>query len=286
MAFKSLAEIVEYSKKNSIPFWKSVLDDDCRDSGIKQEAAIKKMEYMWEVMLNTIENYNGKEFSSSGLSGGDGEKFSIYRNKSKTFCGPLVSSMIEVALKTAEANACMHRIVACPTAGSCGVLPSVLIPLFNNHLINKNQCIRAMITAAGIGKIIAMNASISGAEGGCQAEIGSASAMAAGALTQIKGGNPLQIITAVSFALQNLMGLVCDPIGGLVEIPCIKRNVIGCMNAISAADLSLAGISPHIPPDETIAALASVGKLLPDTLKETGQGGLAASPTAKRLWNL
>ena len=283
MAFKTLREISDFAEENKIPFWQAVLQDDCEENGADSKTAIEKMERLWSVMLDTVKNYNPEEISSSGLSGTDGEKFFRYGLKNNSLCGPLVSSMIEVAIKTGESNACMHRVVACPTAGSCGVLPSVLIPLFKSGAASESDCVHALITAAGIGKIIAANASISGAEGGCQAEIGSASAMASGALTELKGGNPRQIINAVGFALQNLMGLVCDPVGGLVEIPCIKRNVIGCMNAISCADLSLAGINAHIPPDETIIAMASVGRQMSSDLRETGRGGLAATNYARNF---
>ncbi|MCR5763878.1 MAG: L-serine ammonia-lyase, iron-sulfur-dependent, subunit alpha [Treponema sp.] len=283
MAFKSLKEIADYAIYENIPFWKAVLKDDCEENGILQEASVKKMKSRWLTMLDTVKSYNPKEMSSSGLSGTDGYKFSCYAEKKQTLCGSLVSDMIGVAIKTAESNACMHRIVACPTAGSCGVVPAVLIPLFERSLVTEDDCIHALFTAAGIGKIIAMNASISGAEGGCQAEIGTASAMASGALVEVKGGSPEQIVTSVGFSLQNLMGLVCDPVGGLVEIPCIKRNVIGCVNAVSCADMALAGITAKIPPDETVCAMSSVGHVMCSDLKETGRGGLAATSAARNL---
>ncbi|MBR1913012.1 MAG: L-serine ammonia-lyase, iron-sulfur-dependent, subunit alpha [Treponema sp.] len=283
MAFKTLKEIADYACMERIPFWNAVLDDDCSESGMSHESAIKKMEHVWTAMLDAVQNYNPDEVSASGLSGTDGERFSLYASRHETLCGSAVAEMIEIAIKTAEANACMHRIVACPTAGSCGVVPSVLIPPFRRGTITETDCIHALFTAAGIGKIIAMNASISGAECGCQAEIGTASAMASGALAELKGGSPSQIVTAAGFALQNLLGLVCDPVGGLVEIPCIKRNVIGCVNAASCADMALAGICAKIPADETVCAMAAVGHAMSSDLRETGQGGLAATPSVRIL---
>lgn len=280
MAFKTLKEIADYAIAEKLPFWKAVLKDDCEENGTDQKTSVEKMAHLWAVMLDTVKNYNPDEVSASGLSGTDGEKFARYASENKSLFGSPVSEMISVAIKTAEANACMHRIVACPTAGSCGVVPSVFIPLFKSGAATEEDCIHALFTAAGIGKIIAMNASISGAEGGCQAEIGSASAMASGALVEMRGGTPEQIVAAVGFALQNLMGLVCDPVGGLVEIPCVKRNVIGCVNAVSCAEMALAGICARIPADETVCAMAAVGRAMNVDLRETGRGGLAATPAA------
>lgn len=280
MAFKTLKEIADYAIAEKLPFWKAVLKDDCEENGTDQKTSVEKMAHLWAVMLDTVKNYNPDEVSASGLSGTDGEKFARYASENKSLFGSPVSEMISVAIKTAEANACMHRIVACPTAGSCGVVPSVFIPLFKRGAVTEEDCIHALFTAAGIGKIIAMNASISGAEGGCQAEIGSASAMASGALVEMRGGTPEQIVAAVGFALQNLMGLVCDPVGGLVEIPCVKRNVIGCVNAVSCAEMALAGICVRIPADETVCAMAAVGRAMNVDLRETGRGGLAATPAA------
>lgn len=182
-----------------------------------------------------------------------------------------------------ESNACMRRVVAAPTAGACGVMPAVLIPLYWRENIPEEKMLEAMFTASGIGAVIAYRACISGAAGGCQAEIGSASAMAAGALVYLRGGTEEQICHAVAMALKNLMGLVCDPVAGLVEVPCIKRNVIGAVNAIAAADMALAGIESRIPVDEVIDAMGEVGRRLPVELRETALGGLAATPTGRAV---
>ena len=183
----------------------------------------------------------------------------------------------------AECNACMRRIVAAPTAGSCGVLPAVLIPLAEERALAEDAVVEALYIAAAFGEVTASRASVSGAQGGCQAEIGTASAMAAAALTHLQGGTAQQCAHAFALALSNLLGLVCDPVAGLVELPCVRRNVVGAVNAVSAADMALAGITSRIPADEVIDAMGEVGDALPAALRETGLGGLAATPTAQRL---
>ena len=183
-----------------------------------------------------------------------------------------------------ESNACMKRIVAAPTAGACGVLPAILIPYFKASK-NTDHIIEAMYVAAGIGQVIAYRASISGAQGGCQAEIGSASAMAAGALVYLEGGKDAEIVEAAAMALKNLLGLVCDPVAGLVEVPCIKRNVCGAVNAVSSAEMALAGITSRIPADQVIDAMKEIGDKMDASLKETGLGGLAATAFGKEITN-
>ena len=177
----------------------------------------------------------------------------------------------------------MGRIVAAPTAGSCGILPGCLVSLWEDRGFPQKDVIMAMFTAGAIGMVIASRASISGAQGGCQAECGSAAAMAAGALVELMGGTPAQCADACAIAIANQLGLVCDPVAGLVEIPCIKRNVSGLVIAFSSADLALAGISAKIPADECLDAMRRVGDAMPDTLRETAKGGLAASPTGIKL---
>lgn len=193
------------------------------------------------------------------------------------------SAAMVVALKMAESNACMRRIVAAPTAGACGVIPAVLIPYYEQRHAEKTEIIKALYVAAAIGQVISDKASISGAQGGCQAEIGSASAMAAGALVYLQGGTNAQICHAAALALKGLLGLVCDPVAGLVEVPCVKRNVTGTVNAIACADMAMAGIESSIPPDEVIDAMAEVGMKMDVSLRETAQGGLAATPTGKSV---
>ena len=198
-----------------------------------------------------------------------------------TLCGPFFTEVMACALTMGECNACMKRIVAAPTAGACGVLPAVLLPYARHFGASREELIRALYVASGFGMILAARASISGAEGGCQAEIGSASAMAAPAVVYLQGGTPEQMAHSCAMAVKNLLGLVCDPVGGLVEVPCVKRNVIGAMNALSAAQMALAGITSRIPPDQVLDAMAEVGRALPRSLRETGTGGLAATPFAR-----
>ena len=271
--YKSLEEICEMTTKEGKPFWKIVQEDDCREQGISEGEAFEQMRGMYQAMREADDNYDGKLKSASGLVGTDGEKMHAAREAGTLLCGKFIGKVMEKALKTGESNACMKRIVAAPTAGACGVIPAVLIPLFRDD----PNTIRALFVAAGIGQVIATRASIAGASGGCQAEIGSASAMAAGALVYLRGGSCEQILAAVAMSLKNLLGLVCDPVSGLVEVPCVKRNVIGAVNAMSAADMALAGIQSMIPADQVIDAMKEVGDLMDVSLRETGRGGLAAT---------
>ena len=198
-------------------------------------------------------------------------------------CGPFFREVIATALKMGECNACMRRIVAAPTAGACGVLPAVLLPVQRRFHCQEARMVEGLYVAAGFGQVIAARASISGAEGGCQAEVGSASGMAAAALVHVMGGEARQMAHACAMALSNVLGLVCDPVAGLVEVPCVKRNVMGAVNALSCAEMALAGITSVIPCDEVIDAMRAVGEALPAALRETGAGGLAATPTGHRI---
>lgn len=281
--FESIQSIIDECKETGKDFFQTVINYEIKSSDKTEEQIRLKMGMMFDAMIDSSEKYDGTLTSRSGLTGGDGKRFEEYIKSSDTVCGSFISLVITEALKIAENNACMKRIVACPTAGSCGVIPAVLIPFYKTRNINKDKIINALFVAAGIGQVIANRATISGAQGGCQAEIGAASAMAAGAITYILGGNAEQIGFATGFALQNLLGLVCDPVAGLVEIPCVKRNVIGAINACSCADIVMAGIVPKIPVDEIIDAMKSVGEKMDYTLKETGLGGIASTPTAKKF---
>ena len=273
MAFEALSQILAICQKESIDFAEAVLWEDMKDRLVDREASIRQMTAMWESMCEASDSYDASRKSNSGLVGGAGGVMANYVAKGDTLCGDAMGRVIAQALQMGESNACMKRIVAAPTAGACGVLPAVLIPLFRED----PNTIRALFVAAGIGQVIATRASIAGASGGCQAEIGSASAMAAGALVYLRGGSCEQILAAVAMSLKNLLGLVCDPVSGLVEVPCVKRNVIGAVNAMSAADMALAGIQSMIPADQVIDAMKEVGDLMDVSLRETGRGGLAAT---------
>ena len=213
----------------------------------------------------------------------DGAMLEQFRKQENRLIGDFLTEVMEKAVKMAESNACMKRIVAAPTAGSCGVIPAVLLTYEKQKETGEERMTEALFVAAGIGEVIAASASISGAEGGCQAEIGSASAMAAGAVTYLEGGNTEEILHAAALALKNMLGLTCDPVAGLVEVPCIKRNVSGAVNAVVSSQMALAGIRSVIPPDEVIDSMRRIGKLLPGCLRETSQDGLAATPTAQKI---
>lgn len=214
---------------------------------------------------------------------GDSQRMSRYLKRGRTLCGDSVNTAMMRALSSCEVNASMGRICAAPTAGSCGIVPAVLFTCAEKFFLNDRQLQDALLTASGIGIIIAQNATVSGAEGGCQAECGAAAAMAAAAAVQAMGGAPETSLHAAAISLKNVMGLVCDPIAGLVESPCAKRNASGAVNAMVSADLAMAGIRSAIPFDEVVDAMYRVGRMLPTQLRETALGGVAATPTGKKI---
>ena len=279
MALDSMREIFDRMAEEGKPFWEIVLETDMEERQVTRNQSMAKMLTMWQAMSDAADGYTGRRRSVSGLVGGDGMKMRQYNLRGEAMTGGYVSEVIAEALSMAESNACMGRIVAAPTAGACGVLPAVLLPLCKYEELSQHQLLEALYVASGIGAVIAYRACIAGASGGCQAEIGTASAMAAGALVTLRGGDGQQIGHAVAMALKNLMGLVCDPVAGLVEVPCVKRNVIGAVNAVSVADMAMAGITSQIPVDEVIDAMGEVGRRMPVEFRETALGGLAATPT-------
>ena len=279
MALDSMREIFDRMAEEGKPFWEVVLETDMEERQVTRNQSMAKMLTMWQAMSDAADGYTGRRRSVSGLVGGDGMKMRQYNLRGEAMTGGYVSEVIAEALSMAESNACMGRIVAAPTAGACGVLPAVLLPLCKYEELSQHQLLEALYVASGIGAVIAYRACIAGASGGCQAEIGTASAMAAGALVALRGGDGQQIGHAVAMALKNLMGLVCDPVAGLVEVPCVKRNVIGAVNAVSVADMAMAGITSQIPVDEVIDAMGEVGRRMPVEFRETALGGLAATPT-------
>ena len=278
MALDSMQEILERMEAEDKPFWQVVQDTDREERQVTAEASEEKMRATWQAMLESVTAYQGERMSLSGLVGGDGERMRRYAREKQPLSGAYLQEVIATALCVGESNACMRKIVAAPTAGACGVLPAVLVPLYRRGTVDEEAIVRALYVAAGIGAVVGYRASISGASGGCQAEVGTAAAMAAGALVDLRGGGPEQIGHAVAMALKNLMGLVCDPVAGLVEVPCVKRNVIGAVNAVSAADMALAGIESRVPVDQVIDCMGDVGRRLPVELRETALGGLAATP--------
>ena len=283
MAYSSVNAMLNVSRQNNQPLWDVILQSDLLESGLTRPQSLAEMHHLWQVMVQTSDNYRGADRSASGFAGGDAAKVAEAEARGQLLTGGDLAQVMAEALKTAECNACMKRIVAAPTAGSCGVLPAVLLPLWRSGSYNEEAICRALYVSAGFGQVVAARATLAGAEGGCQAEVGAASAMAAAALVELRGGTAEQCAEAFAMALTNLEGLVCDPVAGLVEIPCIKRNVIGAMNAVSCADMALAGVVGHIPADEVIDAMAEVGAAMSNDLRETGIGGLAGTPTGKAI---
>ena len=280
--FTSIQQMLEETSSSGLPLWDAIRQADCQRQGISPQQSWDKMAAMLQAMEDADRSYQETDRSHSGLSGGDGGKMARYIRAGKPLCGPFLADVRAGALRMGECNACMKRIVAAPTAGACGVLPAVLLPYARQFQAEADRLVEALYVASGFGMVIAARASISGAEGGCQAEIGSAAAMAAPALVHLQDGTPEQMANACAMAVKNLLGLVCDPVGGLVEVPCVKRNVIGAMDALSAAQMALAGIESRVPPDQVLDAMREVGQSLPHTLRETGKGGLAATPFGLR----
>lgn len=283
MALDSMQEIFDAAEAGGREFWEVVLDTDMEERSVTAEASMEKMRIAWQAMLEAVDTYRGDRLSASGLVGGDGKKMRNYAAEMNTLSGPYLSAVIASALCTGESNACMRRIVAAPTAGASGVLPAVLIPLYHRGDIDEDTAVRGLYVAAGIGAVVGSRACISGASGGCQAEIGTASAMAAGTLTALRGGSCQQIGHAVAMALKNLLGLVCDPVAGLVEVPCVKRNVVGAVNAVSCADMALAGVESRVPVDQVIDCMGEVGRKMSEEFRETALGGLADSPFGREV---
>lgn len=278
MAIESLAALMREED-----LFEAVVRDDCVDRGVTREASIEQMSALYAAIRRAGERYEPALRSSSGMVGGDGAKMRAYVAAGKTICGDYIGSVIAQALEMGESNACMKCIVAAPTAGSCGVLPAVLLPYQRQEGLTDEAMVRALYVAGAIGQVVAAKASIAGAAGGCQAEIGTASAMGAAALCYLAGGSAEAVCHAAAIAIKSLLGLVCDPVAGLVEVPCVKRNAAGAMLAMSSADMVLAGIRSAVPPDEVILAMRDVGDKMDVSLRETGLGGVAGTPFGQAM---
>ena len=284
MGLNSLSEIIAVCEKRNIPISEYVIEDQMEQMETTREALFEKMAQTLTVMKEAVrQGISGRQVSASGLTRGGAYKYAEYIKKNALPGGELFNSLIVKALAVSETNACMGRVVAAPTAGSCGILPAVLLSLDEEYDFGEESLIKALFTASGVGAVIAQRATLSGAEGGCQAECGSASAMAAAAGAGLLGGTPAMCGAACALALKNTLGLVCDPVAGLVEVPCVKRNVMGAVNAMSSINLALAGIGSAIPADEVIDAMGAIGAQINPSLRETSEGGLAATPTGKKL---
>ena len=284
LKYDSIRELTDAAGEKGVKICRLVLADQAEAMEQTEEELYERMRESFLVMRRAVETGQGEGLRSmSGLTGGEGFLMKRYAENGGGLCGPFLSGAVSRAMAVAGCNAAMGRIVAAPTAGSCGILPGCLVSLYEERGFSERDVVMAMFTAGAFGMVIAARASIAGAQGGCQAECGSAAAMAAAALTELMGGTPEQCADACAIAVASQLGLVCDPVAGLVEIPCIKRNVSGLMIAFSSADLALAGVRPKIPADECIDAMRAVGEALPAALKETAEGGLAATPTGQRL---
>lgn len=285
LEYDSIWNLCQAAEKAQTTISSLVLADQAEQMEQTSEELYERMKNNLHVMMDAVrEGKNPLLRSASGLTGGDAAKMEAYAATGGMTGGFLNRAMAR-ALAVSEYNAAMGRIVASPTAGSCGILPGTVVSMLEEDRCDERAAVMALFTAGAIGMVIAEKASIAGAQGGCQAECGSASAMAAAALVELSGGTPTQAAHACAMAIKNQLGLVCDPVAGLVEIPCIKRNVSGIAIAFTSAEMALAGIESKIPVDECVLAMRQVGDMLPCALKETAQGGLASTPTGIRLKN-
>lgn len=281
--YKSISELVNAASSAGKTISEVVLADQAEQLCISPDALYERMDARLSVMEDSVKaGMNPALRSTSGLTGGDASRMWDHA-ASGGICGGFTNRAMARALAVSENNAAMGKIVAAPTAGSCGILPGAVVSMLDEGRCSREAAVMALFTAGAFGMVIAQNASIAGAEGGCQAECGSAAAMAAAALVELMGGTPQQCAHACAMAIKNQLGLVCDPVAGLVEIPCIKRNVSGVAIAFSSAEMALAGIESKIPADECIGAMREVGCSIPSALRETAKGGLAATPTGERL---
>lgn len=283
MEYHSIAKLAKQAAESGKRISDIVLADQAELMELPAEVIFKTMKDHLGVMRLSAENGTREDLrSTSGLTGGDGFRMTRYAEGSP-LSGSFCARAIAKAIAIAEYNAAMGKIVAAPTAGSCGILPAAVLTMMAERGVPEEAAVMALFTAGALGLVIANEASISGAEGGCQAECGSAAAIAAGALVELSGGNPLMVAEACAIAIKNQLGLVCDPVAGLVEVPCVKRNAGGIMCALAATEMALAGIKSVIPVDEVIGAMREVGEALAVSLKETAQGGLAATATGFAL---
>ena len=283
MKYTSIKELINESEKNGLKISDLVKRDQAKELNLSIDEIYKRMKEVYDVMNKSIET-GFKEKCELKIEQEDGAKiYKQYVDDGKSIFGNKLGQAVAMALSVAEVNASMGKIVASPTAGSCGIIPAAIVSIKNIYGINEEKVIDSLFTSAAIGMIISNTMNLAGASGGCQAECGVAQSMAAAAIVDMLGGNNEQIANAIAISLKNIEGLVCDPVAGLVECPCIKRNASGVMNAILAADMALAGIVSVIPVDEVIKAVKQIGDIMDDRLKETAMGGLATTETGKSM---
>ncbi|MBW8350457.1 L-serine ammonia-lyase, iron-sulfur-dependent, subunit alpha [Bacillus sp. IITD106] len=281
--FKNVAELVQLAESQKKQISDIMIEQEMEVTNRSREEIIAQMDKNLTVMEEAVERGIKGVTSHSGLTGGDAVLLQNYIKKGSFLSGETILDAVSKAVATNEVNAAMGTICATPTAGSAGVVPGTLFAVRDKLQPTREQMVKFLFTSGAFGYVVANNASISGAAGGCQAEVGSASGMAAAAIVEMAGGTPSQCAEAMAITLKNMLGLVCDPVAGLVEVPCVKRNAMGAANAMVAADMALAGITSRIPCDEVIDAMFKIGQQMPRSLRETAEGGLAATPTGRRL---
>lgn len=287
MNFKSGTELLNLCQQHQCPISEIMLQRECLLGETEPDVLLRQMEHTWEIMKDSaLSPIKSPKKSIGGLIGGEAKLLKEYYKKGRSICGDMLARSITYAMAVLEVNTSMGLIVAAPTAGSSGVVPGLLLAYQEEYGIPDQLVIKALFNAGAIGYLAMRNATVAGAVGGCQAEVGVAAAMAASAVVELSGGTPQQCLDAGSTVLMNLLGLVCDPVGGLVECPCQGRNAAGVANALVAAELALSGIRQHIPFDEMLEAMYMVGKRLPMELRETALGGCAATPTGCTLCSL
>lgn len=284
MQFRTLKDIVRLCEERSLTIAELMIEEQVKETGVSETEVIQQMADYYQVMKEAVQRGITEDtVSRSGLTGGDARRVHEYMLSGETSSGSDATRAMAYALAVSEVNASMGRIIATPTAGSCGIIPGVFVSSQERFGWDDSHMVLGLFAAGAIGYVIANNSSISGAEGGCQAEVGSAIGMAAGAIVEMRGGTPEQAMHAVGLALKNTLGLICDPVAGLVEIPCIVRNGLGAVNALAAADMGLAGVRSAIPSDEVVDVMLQVGRSMPSEHRETARGGLAQTPTGRKI---
>jgi L-serine dehydratase len=284
MKLNTFEQIITHCVKRGVSIGQLMLQEQVQESGRSEQAVFSQMSEYYKVMKEAVrKGLTENTTSRSGLTGGDAQRVQMFRSSAVPSLGGEASLAMAYALAVSEVNASMGRIIATPTAGSCGIIPGVFISTQERFGWDDDAMVMGLFSAGAVGYVIANNSFVSGAEGGCQAEVGPAVAMAAGALTELRGGTPMQAVHAVGLALKNSLGLICDPVGGLVEVPCIVRNGFGAVTALAAADMALAGVQSVIPSDEVVQVMLEVGGAMPEKHRETAKGGLAQTPTGRKI---
>jgi L-serine dehydratase len=284
MMYRSGKDIIKLCSDKNIPIWKLALESEVEDTNSSESEVMKKMREVLKVMKkSSTAGVKNNRKTLGGIIGGESLKIKKRLESKDTLCGPLINKAMMKAFSTSQHNASMGKICAAPTAGSSGIIPAAVLTVMEEYDLKEGDALKGLLTSSSVGKVITVNATVSGAEGGCQAECGAAAAMASAAVVEMLGGTPEMALDAASISLKNIMGLVCDPIAGLVESPCSKRNASGVVNALISAEMALAGIKSVIPFDEVVEAMYIIGKDMHSDYKETAKGGIAGTPTGIKI---